>query len=54
MIETWSSGDRISIVTNSSTTLDNFSNYKTSDLDVNEDTKENDNAQLLSYVILIF
>jgi hypothetical protein len=52
MIETWSSGDQISIATDSSTTLTNFKNYKTTVLDVNEDTKDNDNAQLLSYVFL--
>ena len=51
MVETWSSGDRISIVTDSDTTLKNFKNYKALVLDVNEDTKDNDNAQLLSYVI---
>ena len=52
MIETWSSRDQISIATDSSTTLTNFKNYKTTVLDVNEDTKDNDNAQLLSYVFL--
>jgi hypothetical protein len=51
MVETWTSGDLISVVTNSSTTLVNFRNYKRDFLDVNEETKDNDNAQLLSYVI---
>ena len=50
MVETWTNGDLIS-VTNSSTTLANFRNYKRDSLDVNEETKDNDNAQLLSYVI---
>ena len=51
MIETWTSGNRINVVTNSDTTLTNFKNYKNTVLDVNDDTKDNDNAQLLSYVI---
>jgi dihydroxyacetone kinase len=54
MIETWSSGNQISVVSDSSTTLSNFKNYKTAVLNVNEDTKNHDNAQLLSYVILTF
>jgi hypothetical protein len=51
MVETWTSGDLISVVTDSMTTLVNFRNYKRDFLDVNEETKDNDNAQLLSYVI---
>jgi hypothetical protein len=54
MVETWSSGDQISIVTDSNATLYNFRGYKNSVLDVNEDTKDHDNAQLLSYVFLTF
>jgi hypothetical protein len=50
MVETWTSGNLISVVSNSSTTLANFRNYKNTVLDVNEDTKNHDNAQLLSYV----
>ncbi|CAB4021413.1 disintegrin and metallo ase domain-containing 12-like, partial [Paramuricea clavata] len=48
MVETWTNGDRISVVTNSSTTLANFRNYKRVSLDVSEETRDNDNAQLLS------
>jgi hypothetical protein len=51
MVETWTNGDLISVVTNSSTTLANFRNYKRDFLDVSEETRDNDNAQLLSYVI---
>lgn len=53
MIETWTNGDKISIVTNSDTTLTNFVNYKNNVLDVNDETKDHDNVQLLSYVISI-
>lgn len=54
MIETWTNGNQISVVTNSETTLSNFLNYKNTVLDVNDETKGHDNAQLLSYVISIY
>jgi hypothetical protein len=52
MVETWTNGDPISVVNDSSATLANFRNYKRDVLDVDETTKDHDNAQLLSYVIL--
>ncbi|CAB3994598.1 disintegrin and metallo ase domain-containing 12-like, partial [Paramuricea clavata] len=48
MVETWTNGDPISVVNDSSTTLVNFRNYKRDVLDVDETTKDHDNAQLLS------
>ena len=52
MIETWTSGDQISVVTDSSATLSSFTDYKNNVLDANDETKDHDNAQFLSYVIL--
>ena len=51
MVETWSSGDKISVVADSSTTLASFRTYKNTVLDTNDDTKNHDNAHLLTYVI---
>jgi hypothetical protein len=52
MIETWTSGDQISVVTDSGATLSSFRDYKNNVLDANDETKDHDNAQFLSYVIL--
>ncbi|CAB4012605.1 disintegrin and metallo ase domain-containing 12-like, partial [Paramuricea clavata] len=48
MIETWTSGDQISVVTDSDATLTSFTAYKNNVLDANDETKDHDNAQFLS------
>jgi hypothetical protein len=52
MVETWTNGNLVPVVSNSTTTLANFRSYKNNVLDINEETKNHDNAHLLTYVIL--
>ena len=48
LVETWSSGDQITISTDSEVTLNNFRDYKNTVLDANDGTKNHDNAHFLS------
>ena len=48
LVETWSSGDRITVTTDSGATLENAITYKNTVLDTNNATKDHDNVQFLS------